>query len=58
MILYCADCSDVKTPVTADFIQYGRSLCSPCFFKKKMIDEGIRLALDDPGDRDDYPKHR
>jgi len=46
--LYCANCADVETPISACFIEYGRSLCSPCFFKLKEIDEGVRRAMGDP----------
>ncbi len=48
--LYCADCADTETPVMACFVDYGRSLCSPCFFRIRGLDKAVREAL---GDKDD-----
>ncbi len=48
MILYCARCADVETPVSASFIEHGRSLCASCFFELKGIDDALRVATGDP----------
>ena len=47
-IIYCSRCADVETPIAACFIDYGRSLCSPCFFELKGRDDAMRKALGDP----------